>query len=266
MKKIIFLMFIVALVSNSCLLKRGEDKEPTQKGKKIFDSWMLCSNQMVEKGVRTAFKFNTWLKADSAGRIEAENCWFPYMRIRPQGNGVYHLYDGANLAYVIETGEIPLEDEHSSWAITLCTSATQVTDLAGDGKIQLSYAGNNVWHISSDTSWTLNSLQPDMFLSLPNGIRTDINKGDYELWGTGKYLFFSDMYDDSRIILDFQIVENIKQTMFLGGSRDRRNWTAGVFKMTAHQGADSFEVEAHFLDNNQVQIFYGNHNHVYNVN
>ena len=258
MKKYIFTFCILSVFFTSCIWERGDkDRRPTQRGKEIHECWFNITDYVLKSPVQTAFYLNAWLAADSLGRIEIEDKYFPNERIRVDENGNYLIYKGEQLQKSINTHQTLLSDMGSAWEVL-----SYVDDDYLMGKYGFQYGSLNVscveagcWEITSDlfvspeleshpmagdtVSWNLRLTA--------TATPVKLNESGYKLEGAGIYWL-------GYALLNYQIDTPIQQAANEWGAID---WTGGKVRLTARmEEREDIQVGAEYIGNGQVRIDY----------
>ena len=258
MKKYIFIFCILSVFFTSCIWERGDkDRRPTQRGKEIHECWFNITNYVLKSPVQTAFYLNAWLAADSLGRIEIEDKYFPNERIRVDENGNYLIYKGEQLQKSINTHQTLLSDMGSAWEV-LSYDDDHLMGKYGflHGSLNVSCVEAGCWEIACDCvvypeeatqlyaagdtlSWKLRL----------TAATTPVKLGEsaYQLEGLGIYWL-------GYVLLNYQIDTPIRQAANQRGAID---WTEGKVSMTARmENREDIQVGAEYIGNGQVRIDY----------
>ena len=109
----------MVLLFANCTIREGEMAgAATQRGYEIYKTCESNTLYFIDNKVDICFKLNAWLEADSSLKDLLEDKWFPNYKIRKMSDGMYGLYAGADLAYSIETGNLPLSDPSAQWILS----------------------------------------------------------------------------------------------------------------------------------------------------
>lgn len=256
MKRNILIITLIALICISC--GREERGKLTQKGKEIHDSWYNASRQMIENDVIPMFHLDVWINTDNEDlRRLIEDRYFPYYRIREDGDNVFTIYNGANKIFTINTYGKSLKTNGSNW---LVTKYNTYVENRGDLPIFLnSYSEREKLHISkSNDQWLIQMDSTEnqgcycnlYIKSLANEGVLLFSENYYTLSGNGLYIYSQ----NGLISLKFDITETIS-----------RKWVSEFY---FHEGAVEFEaqksnhenipIKAEYLDKEHFRLTYRN--------
>ncbi len=254
MKKILIsFVLLSAIVCSSCVWQKAEENsEFTQRGKQIYDSWNNATQAVLGDFVDQSFKFNTWLLANDSVKPIIQERWFPYYQIQNDGNGVFRLYEGGELAFSINTGNHALTDSLSSWTIATgtenliyCSDAYQLSIHT----VTISRSLNNGWNILIDSAQNIPNLG-SWILHINNPMPQSLSACDYQLTGNGVFALQNRNDNSSDIFINYNITEPFTQSFFMPTL-----WRQGAVTLTAiNNDNERIEIQAFVVDENKVRI------------
>lgn len=221
MKKIIFILSIVATVCCSCWKIDGfryNDRES------IYNSWKYTTQNVLSETVNLAFISNAWINGNDSVRRAIEDEYFPYTRIRHEGGNEYGIYEGTSLLFIINTGGKAIDEDDASWLITKYDVYSRFVETAPifytsdkHTRMDIRHTGDNEWNIRLDSA-TCDGSTSDWTISVP-GTETPVSLFDtqYTLGGTGVYLFDGTAYNkdgtyaESPVTMRYTLTEPIRQ-------------------------------------------------------
>ena len=258
MKKNFLIIIVIALICMSC--GHEERGKLTQRGKQIHDSWLMYTQQIIEKSIVPAFQMSDWISGNDSVRRVIEDNYFPYMRIRNENTNEYSLYNGAEKVLTVYTAGMNLDDNGASWIIR--------TEIANPGydngqrplfmsispfwDLYVTKISDQQWDIQMDTASSSGS-ECNWQLTLPaSDTIVYFTQQEYTLAGNGTYKFSGDVY------LHYNIDASLQHngTMF--------PWYRGIISMTARYidcttnepYTDDIHVKAAYYDDGEVKITY----------
>ena len=219
MKKILFILSIVATVCCGCWKREGFKYNDSER---IFDSWKYTTQNVLAETVNLAFISNAWINGDDSIRRTIEDEYFPYTRIRHEGGDEYGIYDGTSLLFLINTGGKSIDDNDANWLITKYDTYSRYVQTAPlfytsekHTRMDIRHTGDNEWNVRLDSA-TCDGSTSDWTISVP-GTETPVNlfETQYTLSGTGVYLFdgtsFNSDNTNSSVTMRYTLTEPIRQ-------------------------------------------------------
>ena len=258
MKKNILIIIAIALVCFSC--GREQRGMLTQRGKEIHDSWLMYSQQIIEKSIVPAFQMSAWISGNDSVRRVIEDNYFPYMRIRNENTNEYSLYEGAEKVLTVFTDGMNLDNDGASWIIRTETINPGYDDgqrplfmsIPPFWNLIVTKTSNQQWNIQLDTTSSSGS-KCNWQLTLPaNDTIVYFTQQEYTLAGNGTFKYSGDVYLNYNIDASLQH----KGITF--------PWYRGIISMTARYVdcytnqpyTDDIHVKASYYDDGEVQITY----------
>ena len=256
MKRNILIVTLIALICIGC--GREERGKLTQKGKEIHDSWYKASRMLIENDVIPMFHLDVWINTDNEElRRLIEDRYFPYYRIREEGNDVFTIYNGATKMFTINTYGKSLNTNGSNW---LVTKYNTYVENRGDLPIFLnSYSEGEKMHISkSNDQWLIqmdstenNGCYCNLYIkSLANEGVLLFSENYYTLSGNGMYIYSQ----NGLIKLKFDITETISRK-----EKYEFYFSEGAIELEAQKANyENIPIKAEYLDKNSFSITYQN--------
>lgn len=228
MKKYIIIIIAITLVCVGCYReKRGK---LTQRGKEIHDSWLMYSQEMIEKTIVPVFQMDAWIGGNDSIRRIIEDNYFPYLRVREEATNEFAFYDGAQKILTVNTNGYALADNGASWLVSINNARTYESDYGqipmflaypSQWRLFISKTGNQQWNISLDTTRSMGS-KCDWKLGLPaNDTIVYFSQQEFSLAGNGTFKYAGDVY------LRYHIDETLQH------QGNQYPWNRGVVSMIA---------------------------------
>ncbi|MCK9339009.1 MAG: hypothetical protein PHQ33_01200 [Bacteroidales bacterium] len=261
MKKLAFLnILLLLIVCNSCEWQEAEERgNLTQRGKQIYDIWDYSSQSILNDFVDKAFIFNAWYTANDSVKRIIEDQWFPYYKIRNDGNGKYGLYSGTTLDFSFETNLQSLTDSSANWTITRHNSYLEMNTYYSCepiiNSVKINYTNNMEWDIRIDSNSNSNSSALWHLHISGNSVPESISLADYELSGHGvfamqNYESIGGRYGNAPTFLEYEIAENFAHS-------PGANWERGsVDILLYNEKAESLEIKGTILNRKTLCIHY----------
>lgn len=261
MKKIaLYNILLLAIICNSCVWQEADERgNLTQRGKQIYDAWDNSSQTILNEFVDKAFHFNAWYLADDSMKRIIEDNWFPYYKIRDDGDGAYGLYYGGTLTFSIETNRQNLSDSCASWTITRhnfdIETNTHYSYEPVINNVTIHYANNMVWNIHIDSTNNSSNFALWQLRVIGNSIPQAISSADYEFSGQGLFALQNEetiggRNGNSPVFLKYTITEIFNHTR-------GANWESGAVDILLYnEKSETCSVEAVVLNRETLRIHY----------
>ena len=275
----------MVLLFANCTIREGEMAgAATQRGYEIYKTCESNTLYFIDNKVDICFKLNAWLEADSSLKDLLEDKWFPNYKIRKMSDGMYGLYAGADLAYSIETGNLPLSDPSAQWILSWRGTerdlpnyydrpyALTTSFIQGTQELHVDHTDStNSWHVtiagvdSSDAFLDLNIVTLSRLM--PQSLIDD----DFTVTGTGKFEFLEGrIWKDGdysgwqhHTCLSFDIKEPMQNFFAYEGL----DWNGGKMDLEAsNENGDKLSVNAEFKGPYNLRITYKGKVQIWNVN
>ena len=228
MKKNIIIIIAIALACTSCY--REERGKLTQRGKEIHDSWMIYTQEIIEKTIVPTFQMDAWINGNDSIRRFIEDTYFPYLRIREEATNEFALYDGVQKILTVNTNGSALGDDGASWVININNARTYESDY-GQIPMFLAYppqwqmlvnkTNDQQWNISLDSTRSYGS-ECNWQLALPaSDTLVYFSQQAFSLAGNGTFKYAGDVY------LRYTIDETLQH------QGDKLPWNRGIVSMIA---------------------------------